>query len=196
MMSTKTYAGNPLELGPPLMGGRFVVVNGGSGEFLNAHNVVPAQRYALDVIGLNGMTRAKGIYPDRAADYAIWSRPVIAPCAGRVVAMENNVPDAAPGLPARGADPAGNHVVLRCGGYLVVLGHLQHGSVRVSLSANVNVGDRLGLVGNSGNTTEPHLHIHAVTANAEDRDHYLWLGTGVPMTFSGRFMVRRDTADW
>jgi hypothetical protein len=111
--------------------------------------------------------------------------------------VENTLLDVAPGHPiAKNADAAGNHVVLRCGAYRVVLAHLQRGSVVVELGANVSVGDRLGLVGNSGNTTEPHLHIHAVAGDAEDRDHLLWLSTGVPLKFDGRFLVRGDTAVW
>jgi hypothetical protein len=197
VLRTRTFDGVALELQPPLSGGLIVVANGGSGEFLNAHTVVPAQQYALDILGLDGTTRADGIYPDELAAYAIWSRSVVAPCAGNVVAMENAVPDVMPGLPnAKSADAAGNHVVIRCGAYLVVLAHLQRGSVPVELGANVNVGDLLGLVGNSGNTSEPHLHIHAVAGDAEDRDHYLWLSAGVPITFGGRFLVRGDTAEW
>jgi len=45
----------------------------------------------------------------------------------------------------------------------------------------VRVGDLMGLVGNSGNTTEPHLHIHAVDPDT---------GAGVPITLDGRYPVR------
>jgi murein DD-endopeptidase MepM/ murein hydrolase activator NlpD len=45
----------------------------------------------------------------------------------------------------------------------------------------VKEGQRIGRVGNSGNTSEPHLHIHA------ERD-----GAGVPLRFDGRFPVRND----
>ncbi|HYO97165.1 MAG TPA: M23 family metallopeptidase, partial [Polyangiaceae bacterium] len=91
---------------------------------------------------------------------------------------------------------AGNHVELRCGAYHVVLAHLQRGSVAGEVGARVNVGARLGVVGNSGNTSEPHLHIHAVSARAADREQWLWKGSGVPLTFGGRFLVRGDTAEW
>ena len=55
------------------------------------------------------------------------------------------------------------------------------GSVAVDEGDRVAVGDRLGAVGNSGNTTEPHLHIHAVDATK---------GMGVPISFDGRVPVR------
>jgi hypothetical protein len=197
MLTARAYEGTALDLQPPLSGGRIVVGHGGGNALLNYHAVVPAQRYALDILGLDGATRARGIYPDDLTAYAIWGRPVIAPCAGSVVALENALPDVAPGIPnAKKEDAAGNHVVLRCGDYQVVLAHLQRGSVAVEVGASVDVGVQLGLAGNSGNTSEPHLHIHAVTGDAVGREQLLWKGTGVPITFAGRFLVRGDTAAW
>ena len=60
----------------------------------------------------------------------------------------------APGL-------AGNHVVVAIGprGPYVVLAHLQRGSVRVHAGQPVHDGDALARCGNSGNSTEPHLHL-------------------------------------
>jgi hypothetical protein len=64
----------------------------------------------------------------------------------------------------------------------VELAHLQRRSVRVAAGDPVTAGTPLGLVGNSGNTSEPHLHVHAETD----------AGEGVPMTFEGRFLIRND----
>jgi len=197
VLQAHRYEGEALELQPPLSGGSIVVGHGGGNAVLNQHALVPAQRYALDILGLDGASRADGLYPDALTAYAIWGRPVIAPCAGRVVAVESGLPDIAPGLPAgKREDAAGNHVVLRCGAHHVILAHLQRGSVAVEPGVDVAVGQRLGVAGNSGNTSEPHLHIHALAANAGDRDELLWKGSGVPITFGGRFLVRGDTADW
>jgi hypothetical protein len=191
------YDGEPLALEPPLGHGSIVVGHGGSTVILNYHVVVPAQRYALDILGLDGTTRADGLLPEALTAYAIWSRPVIAPCAGTVVAVENALPDGVPGIPnAPKEQAAGNHVVLRCGAYHVVLAHLQRGSVVVEPGASVGVGILLGRVGNSGNTSEPHLHIHALRGDVADREQLLWKGNGVPITFRGRFLVRGDTAEW
>jgi hypothetical protein len=197
VLRASAHEGEALDLQPPLSGGRIVVGHGGSKAILNYHAVVPAQRYALDILGLDGTTRADGLYPDDLTAYAIWGRPVIAPCAGSVVSVESSLADVPPGVPnAKKEDAAGNHVILRCGAYQVVLAHLQRGSVTVEAGASVDVGVRLGLAGNSGNTSEPHLHIHAVTGDAADREQLLWKGTGVPITFGGRFLVRGDTAEW
>lgn len=61
----------------------------------------------------------------------------------------------------------GNHVILDIGnGFYAFYAHLQPGSLRVSLGEKVHRGQVLGLVGNSGNSTEPHLHFHISNANS------------------------------
>jgi hypothetical protein len=60
----------------------------------------------------------------------------------------------------------GNHVIIDTGnGTYVVYAHLQRDSLEVAVGDRVSVGDKLGLVGNSGNTDAPHLHIHVMDAN-------------------------------
>lgn len=59
------------------------------------------------------------------------------------------------------AKPAGNHVVLGAGSEEILIAHLKKGSVAVTAGQRVQAGQLLGVVGNSGNSTEPHLHIHA-----------------------------------
>jgi murein DD-endopeptidase MepM/ murein hydrolase activator NlpD len=78
----------------------------------------------------------------------------------------------------------GNHVVITCGEVDVEIAHLRNGSVAVRAGDAVSSGQRIGAVGNSGNTTEPHLHIHAV---------YRDTGEAAPITLDGRFLVRNAT---
>ena len=77
--------------------------------------------------------------------------------------------DLADQLPGRLPDPKtitlanvdGNHVVLDLGnGVFAFYAHLQKGSVRVALGRGVKRGQVLGKVGNTGNTSGPHLHFH------------------------------------
>lgn len=74
---------------------------------------------------------------------------------------------------------AGSHVLLEAAGAVIALCHLQRGSVCVRVGEGVRVGDVLGACGNSGNSTEPHVHVQAM----DHRDS----GTAraVPMTFDG-----------
>ncbi len=184
----------------PLDPGRYLVVNGGSNSSTNAHletlnAAVPryrawrGQSYGVDIVALNGFgLRARGLQPANPRDYFIHGARVLAPCAGQVVIALDGLPDMR--VPDVDSDHlAGNHVLLRCSDADVLLGHLQPGSVRVRAGANVAVADWLGSVGNSGNTGEPHLHIHAqgrgsITAPLG--------GDPRPIQFNGRFPVRGD----
>jgi murein DD-endopeptidase MepM/ murein hydrolase activator NlpD len=82
--------------------------------------------------------------------------------------------------------------VVYCEGISVLLAHLKPGSVRVSEGARVSVSDQLASAGNTGNTSEPHLHIHAVRGRETDFKHIASTGEPVPMTFDGRFLVRNS----
>ena len=78
--------------------------------------------------------------------------------------------------------------MLACGTARILLAHFQKGSIEVAEGALVQEGQPLGRVGNSGNSSEPHLHIHAYLGNGDFDE-----GIGVPITFSGRFLVRGST---
>ena len=176
-----------VDLAPPLEGGRFVVGQGGNNPLLNYHNTYAPQRFALDILALDDLgRRADGIEPSELEKYVIYGKPVVAPCDGTVVEAVNDSPGMAIGETNRD-QPAGNHVVLRCKGLDITLAHMRPGTVTVAAGDTVATGQRLGEVGNSGNTTEPHLHIHAVPEGTESD------GEGVPLTFGGRFLVRNDT---
>jgi Peptidase family M23 len=181
------FDGRSVALSFPLQNGVYYVAQGGNHRVLNHHHSHPAQRYALDVVKLNAAgLRADGLYPEALSRYRIFGETLVAPCSGTVSAAENSLPDLVP--PERNPrQPAGNHVVIVCNGAAVLLAHLQQGSVRVKTGDNVRAGQPIARVGNSGNTTEPHLHIHAVRAGSAGS---LLAGEGLPMLFDGRFLVR------
>lgn len=183
------YRDDPVELEFPLRDGWFYVGHGGSGTLVNYHHPIRAQQYALDIVGLNGFgTRARGALPKDLSKYAIFGMQVYSPCAGRVVAAVDGLPDHIPPATDK-RNVAGNHVVIACQGALVVLAHLRSGSVDVQEGDEVDPQTVVGTVGNSGNTSEPHLHIHAVAEGSGD----VLRGLGVPMLFDGRFLVRNST---
>ena len=100
--------------------------------------------------------------------YRIWGKPVYAMADGTVVGFANNIHEnlSTPKLPTDDPPAYGNHFVLRHGTELMVYAHFRRGSLNPDLIRNgvpgaaVRVGDFLGLVGNSGNSSWPHLHIH------------------------------------
>ena len=184
----------------PLQPGRYLVVNGGSNSSTNAHletlnaavsryRAWRGQSYGVDLVALDGFgLRAHGVQPSDPRAYFIFGARVLAPCAGEVILAVDGLPNMQ--VPQVDRDHlAGNHVLLRCVAADVLLGHLQPGSVQVDVGAKVAVGDWLGLVGNSGNTGEPHLHIHAQGRGSSDAPL-----SGEPrhIAFNGHFPVRGD----
>src|SRR5690606_372292 len=171
----------PRELVFPLKDGRYMVAQGSRVSLLNHHAGHSAQRFAADISAINTFGfRADGLGPQELDRYEIYGTAVISPCAGEIIAARNDLPDLVP--PRSDPDnPRGNHVIVDCGGFNVELAHLRQGSVAVSAGDAVGAGDPVGAVGNSGNTTEPHLHVHAVDPQT---------GLGLPMSFGGRAPVR------
>lgn len=144
------------ELVFPMRAGRWRVA-AGQGRILNHHWVAREQREALDLvcIGATGRSR-RGLLARRNEDFFAFGSELRAPCAGKVIHAEDGRPDGV----LDEAHALGNHVVIDNGHEQVVLAHLRSGTVAVSAGEEVRIGDRLGEVGNSGNSTEPHLHLH------------------------------------
>lgn len=103
--------------------------------------------------------------------------PILAPCVGTVIAADDSMPDhkAHRGLAsvsyaltqrqrlAQGWQGlAGNHVMIQANGAIIVLCHLQQGSITVEFGDAVAPGQVLGRCGNSGNSTEPHVHVQGI----------------------------------
>ncbi|HEY8256501.1 MAG TPA: M23 family metallopeptidase [Gemmatimonadales bacterium] len=183
-------AADTVDLSFPLSRGTYLVVNGGSSELLNAHlktlsdqrfRAWRGQSYGVDIekVGALGF-RASGILPHHPASYAIFGDPIHAPCTGRVLMAVDGVPEMPPPEMDR-RHMAGNHVILVCDTVWVVLGHMRQGSLAVRAGDSAAVGDLLGQVGNTGNTGEPHLHIHAQRSgvfNAPLSGAPLWIRFG------------------
>lgn len=172
-----------LELAFPLKEGTYFIGQGGNSTMMNYHQSYEPQQYALDILKVNQFgIRANGLYPKELTKYHIYEDDLFSPCNGKVVEMENGLPDFTPPE----ADPenaTGNYVAMTCemSDAIVYLAHMKKGSVTVEVDELVEVGQKIGKVGNSGNTTEPHLHIHA------EKD-----GIGIPLRFDGKFLVRNQ----
>ena len=190
-----------VDIANPLGPGRYLVGNGGSNRLVNVHlatldesvaRFLPwrGQSYAVDFFGLGPWgLRASGWRPADPAAYAIFGAELRAPCDGTVLAAEGGMPD----FEVPQQDPVnrlGNHVILRCGEAEIVFAHMRQGSVSVAPGDVAAVGDRLGEVGNSGASTEPHLHIH-VQRPAPDGAPPI-SGEPLALRIDGRFLVRGD----
>lgn len=182
-----------IEISPPLALGLYFVAQGGGGSGVNHHFVHDSQRYALDVLRLNwAAMRAWGFFPRRLGLYAISGTPVLSPVDGVVTGVVDGLPDMEPLAQQDTEHIAGNHVVIARQGdaeTYVGLAHLRAGSIRVRVGEKVLAGQPVGLVGNSGNTSEPHLHIHAKTGGEPG---CMFDGQGVAIRIRGRLLMRND----
>ena len=190
----------PVKLAWPLGPGAVMVANGGSNLAVSSHAETldlslprhrrwTGQSYGVDLVGLTTWGRSTGgLQPSDPGRYAIWNRPVLAPCNGRVLAARDGAPDNAVPFVPQDADP-GNHVLLRCAEADVLLAHFRRGTVQVRAGEQVRTGQPLGAVGNSGASSEPHLHIHAQTPGTEAEP---FSGRPLPILLQGRWLLRND----
>ena len=192
--------GDYVDLASPLQpDDGFCVLSGGGSLLLNLHYLLAAneadryEMHALDITRTNQFGfRTLPLYsinpkPRDPAHYAIFGQPVFAPCRGKILSTENDQPDVLAGDQYRVRSGA-NQVSIKCHNAIVVLAHLKQGSVLVEQGQSVNVGDQIGLVGNSGNTEEPHLHIHAQSLPDPRRPNSY--SNPIPLRFEGEFLAR------
>lgn len=195
-----TPGGEIINLASPLGPGTYLVANGGAALSLNAHYEVldtsilahrpwRGEAYGVDLVAIDRWgLRADGIIPIDPSHYFIFGRPVVAPCAGRVTVADDGFPD----MNVPEVDPVnlgGNHIFLRCGRVDIVLGHFRKGSLVVHVGQVLATGDKIAEAGNSGNTSEPHLHIHAQLPGTAAQP---FSGTPLPIRINGRFLVRNE----
>ncbi len=169
----------PVVIGPPLRGGPWIAGNGPSNFTHHRRSLIPmdgrvriAQRFAIDYALLNDEGRSwSGDELDNAS-YHGYGAELLAVADGTVVDVKDGLPENVPGLTSRAipitmATVAGNYVTLKIGeGHYAFYAHLQPGSLRVHVGDRVRRGDVLGLLGNSGNSTAPHLHFHVSDGNS------------------------------
>lgn len=161
-------------ISPPLRGQNWWTPNG-PGNF-SVHRrvtialdgrVIHPEHFAVDWVqlGPNGATFAGDTTKNE--NYYAYGKEVLSVGGGKVISLlddiPENVPNQPPVYPLTVENLGGNHVVVDMGdGRYAFYAHLIPESLRVSLGDQVQRGDVLGLLGNSGNSTEPHLHFHVM----------------------------------
>lgn len=193
-------SGQVVDLRGALPPGRYLVVNGGNSIFINAHleTLRPetpkqvahrGQSYGVDIVGIASSGRTSNrCHPREPERYAMFGTPILAPCSGSVVKRLDGRPD----MPVPRTDEqvmTGNFVLLQCEQVEVLLAHMRNDSVLPQRDEFVRVGQKIGEVGNSGNSSEPHLHIHAQKPGTAKSP----LATDpLPLRIDGRYLVRGD----
>jgi len=151
-----------IDLAFPLKTGRYFVLQGGKGLPTNLfHFSLRGAIYAMDIVKLKpDGRRANAIFSKELEDYEIFGDTLYSPCDGRIIKAIGDDPDNIPPNMARGPHNT-NQVLIETDNSYVFLAHLKQGSVVVKEGDMVKQGDPLGCVGNSGFSSEPHLHIQA-----------------------------------
>jgi hypothetical protein len=174
-----------LELAFPLKTGRYFVLQGGKGLPTNLfHYSLRGAIYAMDIVKLNRWGgRANKVFSRRLEDYEIFNDTIYSPCSGRVIRAYSNNPDNIPPNMNRGPQNT-NQVLLETDSSYVFLAHMKKGSVVVREGQWVQQGQALGCVGNSGFSSEPHLHIQAHAKTPRDVPWYM--GQPLYISFNGK----------
>ncbi len=190
-----------LVLGPPLEGTGWVAVNGCCDSITHVRSDLAvngeihiSQRFAIDWMKVNEDDRLYVGDPQNLKSWFGYEENVLAVAEGLVVTVVDKFEDQIPfTLPTdTGAITLeqidGNHVILALGnGQFAFYAHLKPGSIQVKEGDFVTRGQVLGLLGNTGNTSAPHMHFHIMETNSS-------LGSnGLPYTYDQFNLVGRTT---
>ncbi|ROV67325.1 MULTISPECIES: M23 family metallopeptidase [Streptomyces] len=200
----------PVEVDPPVTG-RWSALNSPADKVPSHGTHVYGQTYAIDIVA--DPETAEGEPPARPAFRRLWplfrrnhafpafGAPLLAVADATVVRASDGLRDhlsrnSLLGLiylmliegnvrSIAGAHRViGNHVILDLGdGTYAVYAHAQRGSLRVKAGDTVRAGQQIARCGNSGNSSEPHLHVHLMDSPDLDDARgvpFTWRGVGVP----------------
>jgi hypothetical protein len=170
---TPVGSSDAIVISPPLEGQDWIAADGCCDSTRHIRAMMPindrlniAQRFAIDWETINNDKR---IFVGDSKDvnsYFAYGKNVLAVADAKVVAAVDKYGDQVPGgLPAGMTleEADGNHIVLDLGGGKYALyAHLKPGSVKVKEGDTVKRGQVMAQVGNTGNTTAPHLHFHVM----------------------------------
>lgn len=166
-------------ISPPLRGDNWQAGNGPSITSGHRRSLLPidghaqiAQRFAIDWVRLNPDGRTFTGDPKDNKNYRAYGSEVLSVADGVVTETKDGIPQNVPGLESRAVPitletVGGNHIIVDIGhGRYALYAHLQPGSLKVKPGDHVKRGQVLALVGNSGNSIEPHLHFQLTNGNS------------------------------
>ena len=140
--------------------GAWYVFWGGATKEQNYHVETPNQRYACDFVIVDAIGRSYSGDGKTNDQYYCFGRRVLAPADGVVTEVIRGVRDNQPGS-MNPYSALGNAVIIKHSeSEFSVLAHFKQGTLTVNRGDKVTRGQLLGLCGNSGNSSEAHLHFH------------------------------------
>jgi hypothetical protein len=166
----------PVTLDPPVRGGWWLASHALSNGSSHRRTLLAvdgraqiAQRFAIDWTRIAPDGQVFHGDPARNENWAPYGADVLAVADGRVVAVQDGIPENDPtastkAVPITLKTVGGNYVILDIGGVYVFYAHLRPGSFTVKPATLVRRGQVLAKLGNSGQSDAPHLHLHVVDA--------------------------------
>ncbi|MBI3652839.1 MAG: M23 family metallopeptidase [Acidobacteria bacterium] len=192
-------AGQRMQWPLQFSGGNWLALNTASGFGEHRKAIFPvddeffiSQRFAIDTVQIDARNRTSNPpNSPRKEDYFAFGEAIMSTGEGTVVAVVKDQPDQEIGA-ADAENPGGNYIVIQHAPHLYSFyAHMQRDSAQVEVGESVSAGQLLGRVGNSGSSSEPHLHIHFMD-NWDGLSPVLSLFTsqGVPALFWNAKVIR------
>ena len=173
--------------------GEWVVANGGVTEKTSHSWEIPTQRYAYDFIILdNTGSSFKGDEPEAGSFYC-YGRDILAPADGSVAEICTGNLDSGitknRAVSCKARDIRGNYILICHSDQEYTLSaHLKPDSIQVSVGQSVKRGEKIAECGNSGNTSEPHLHFQVQLGKS------FYSSPGLPIEFEN--LIVKDTLNY
>jgi murein DD-endopeptidase MepM/ murein hydrolase activator NlpD len=170
--------------------GEWTIVWGGDTKELNYHVESQAQKNAFDIVITNEKGSSYKTDGKSNEDYYAFGKELIAPCEGEVVLVVDGIKDNIPGTLNPIYLPGNTVIIKTANNEYLFFAHFKQNSIIVKQGQKVTQGQVLGLCGNSGNSTEPHLHFHI--QNVEDMN----IATGVKCYFDNLLVNGESKTDY
>jgi murein DD-endopeptidase MepM/ murein hydrolase activator NlpD len=162
---TKEIVRNTTKMKLPFKG-EWSVTWGGDTKEQNYHVESVAQKNAFDILIKDEQGSTHKGTGESNEDYYAFGKELYAPCDGEVVLVVDGVKDNIPGVLNPIYIPGNTVIIKTATGEYAFFAHFKQNSIVVKQGQKVNTGALLGLCGNSGNSSEAHLHFHL--QNVED----------------------------
>ena len=170
--------------------GEWAVVWGGDTKELNYHVESEAQKNAFDIVIRNSKGSSYKTTGQTNDDYYAFGQELFAPCDGEVVLVVDGVKDNKPGELNPVYVPGNTVIIKTAANEYLFFAHFKQQSIKVKQGQQVKQGQVLGLCGNSGNSSEPHLHFHI--QNVEN----MTAATGIKCYFDKLMVNGKLTTDY
>lgn len=169
--------------------GKWLTFWGGNTIELNQHYNIPFQKFAFDFVIVNDSGKTYSGDGTDCEDYFAFGKNVLSPANGVVVNVITGVHDNTP-FSMNPYSALGNCIIIQHDkNEYSVIAHIKNGSVLVKPGDKENAGQIIGLCGNSGNSSEPHIHYHLQnTSIIQD-------GIGIPCSFDKILLWKQNKSD-